>query len=127
MAISKPRQVGEKDKIIGERIRTQRMVQKMSQYNLASELGVSFQQVQKYEKGANRISAVRLAEIATVIGTNVMTLLNGVDGDGDALSTPVSKFMATKVGIELIEGMLEIKEPEVRQAIVSLVEALRSR
>lgn len=127
MTISKPRQVGEKDKVIGERIRTQRMLKKMSQDDLASKLGVSFQQVQKYEKGANRITAIRLAEIAAAIDTNVMTLLNGVDGDSDALSTPASKFMATKVGVELIEAMLHIKRPEVRQAIVSLVEALRSR
>ena len=127
MIKSKPRQVGDKDKVIGERIKTYRMMQKMSQGELGSKLGLSFQQVQKYEKGSNRVSAVRLVEIAAELNTSVMTLLNGAAGDSDAMSTSVSKFMATKAGVDLIEAMSKIEGPKVYQAIISLVEALRSR
>jgi transcriptional regulator with XRE-family HTH domain len=127
MKISKPRGVGEKDKAIGERIRTQRMATGMSQEELGSRLGVSFQQVQKYEKGVNRISAVRLSEIADALDTNAVTILDGVDGDSKSKSTPISRFMSTKVGVDLIEAMLEIKDPSVRQAVLSLARALRSR
>lgn len=127
MTISEPRRVGDKDKAIGERIRTQRMAMGMSQEELGSRLGVSFQQVQKYEKGANRISAVRLSEVADALDTNAVTILDGVDGDSKSKSTPISRFMSTKVGVELVEAMLEIKDPSVRQAIVSLAKSLRTR
>lgn len=127
MTISKPRQVSEKDKVIGERIRMQRMTVKMTQGELGSAVGISFQQIQKYEKGRNRVSVVRLAELAAALNTNVTTLLDGAEGDSDALSTPITKFMATKIGVELIEAILEIREPGILQAIVSLAQALRSR
>ena len=78
MTISKPRGVGEKDTAIGERIRTQRMAIGMSQEELASRLGLSFQQIQKFEKGVNRISAVRLSEIANALQANAVTILDGV-------------------------------------------------
>ena len=127
MTKSEPRRAGDKDKAIGERIRTQRMAINMSQEELGSRLGVSFQQVQKYEKGVNRISAARLSEIADALDTNAVTILDGVDGDSKSKSTPISKFMSTKVGVDLIEAMLEIKDPSLRQAVVSLAQALRTR
>lgn len=125
--MSDPRRVGEKDQAIGERMRTQRMAIGMTQEELASRLGVSFQQIQKYERGANRVSAVRLSQIADALGTNAVTILDGVDGDSKFKSTPISRFMATKVGVDLIEAMLQIKDPSVRQAVVSLAQALRTR
>lgn len=91
----------------------------MSQEELGSHLGISFQQVQKYEKGVNRTSAVRLSEIAEVLGTNAVSILDGVDGDSKSKSTPISRFVSTKVGVDLIEAMLAIKDPSVRQAVVS--------
>lgn len=127
MTISGPRQVGAKDVAIGERIRTQRLAVGMSQEELSSCLGLSFQQVQKYEKGANRISAVRLSEIADALGTNAVTILDGADGDSRVMSTPISKFIATKIGVDLIEAMVEIKDPALCQAVVSLAQALRGR
>ncbi|QDM18091.1 helix-turn-helix transcriptional regulator [Tardiphaga sp. vice352] len=127
MTTIKPRMVGDKDKAIGERIRTQRLAIGMSQEELGSHLGISFQQVQKYEKGVNRTSAVRLSEIAEVLGTNAVSILDGVDGDSKSKSTPISRFVSTKVGVDLIEAMLAIKDPSVRQAVVSLAQALRTR
>ena len=127
MTLSGARRVGDKDKAIGERIRTQRMAIGMSQEELGLRLAVSFQQVQKYEKGANRISAVRLSEIANALGTNAVTILDGADGDSTLMSTPISKFLATKVGVDIVEAMLDIKDPSLRQAVVNLARALRDR
>lgn len=127
MTISGPRRVSEKDVAMGERIRTQRLAVGMTQEELSSRLGLSFQQVQKYEKGANRISAVRLSEIADALGSNAMTLLDGVDADSSVMSTPISKFISTKVGVDLIEAMIGIKDPAVLQVVVSLAQALRGR
>jgi transcriptional regulator with XRE-family HTH domain len=90
-------------------------------------LKVSFQQVQKYERGANRISAVRLSEIADALGTNAVTILDGADGDSTLMSTPTSKFLATKVGVDMVEATLKIKDPSLRQAVVNLARALRGR
>jgi transcriptional regulator with XRE-family HTH domain len=99
----------------------------MSQEDLGSRLGVSFQQVQKYERGANRISAVRLSEIADALDTNAVTILDGAGGDSTLMSTPISKFLATKVGVDIVGAMLEIKDPSLRQAVVNLARALRGR
>jgi transcriptional regulator with XRE-family HTH domain len=81
----------------------------MSQEKLRSQLGVSFQQVQKCEKGVNRISAVRLSDIANAMQTNAVTILYGADGDSESKSTPVSRFVATKVGVDLIGRCLRSK------------------
>ncbi|MDB5618382.1 helix-turn-helix transcriptional regulator [Tardiphaga sp.] len=119
-----PRSVGEKDMVIGERIRTHRLIHRLSQDELGSKIGVSFQQVQKYEKGTNRVSSIRLSEIAEALGTNIKTLVDGTDEDSKARSTPFSKFIASKEGVQLIEAMLKIKDPVVRRAITHLVESL---
>lgn len=120
------RRVGDIDLIIGERVRTRRMILKMSQEEMASTLGVSFQQIQKYEKGTNRISASRLLQIAETLKVSPMAILSGDAGNTDVISTPFSKFLATKIGVDLIEAFMGIKEPKVRQAIVNLAMELRS-
>ena len=74
-----PRSTGKVDAQIGGRIRAIRMDRKMSQQELGEVLGVSFQQIQKYEKGVNRISAVRLHQIATALKTTT-SQLTGLDG-----------------------------------------------
>src|ERR1700712_3712435 len=66
-----PRSSGPLDKALGDKIRARRLTAKLSQEELASHLGVSFQQVQKYEKGANRVSAVRLEQIAKALGESI--------------------------------------------------------
>jgi transcriptional regulator with XRE-family HTH domain len=64
---SSPRSAGDIDRYIGARMRAKRLALKMSQEQLAKELGVSFQQIQKYEKGVNRVSAARLFEICKAL------------------------------------------------------------
>jgi transcriptional regulator with XRE-family HTH domain len=127
MPRSRARLVGDIDQLIGERIRTRRMILKMSQGELASTLGVTFQQIQKYEKGINRISVGRILQIAEVLKVNPMVILSGDAGATEETSTPFSKFLATRTGIDLIEAMVEIKSPEVRRAIADLAMTLRGR
>ena len=65
------------DKVIGRNIRIHRLAKKMSQTELGDQLGVSFQQVQKYENGANRVGSGRLYQIAAILGLHVSTLFKG--------------------------------------------------
>src|SRR5262245_64449057 len=96
----------------------------MSQEKLADGLGVTFQQVQKYEKGRNRIGAGRLQHISHILQIPVPFFFEG-SPQGDAPSPAyVSDFLATTDGLALIEAFLQIKEPTLRQRIVELVEEI---
>jgi transcriptional regulator with XRE-family HTH domain len=117
----------ENDKVIGERIRTQRLLEGMTQSELGNKLGVSFQQIQKYEKGANRVSSTRIGELAKALGVHVMQLLGGAEPEYVAESTPFSHFVSSKNGIELIEALMKIKNAKIRRSIVSLAESLTAR
>jgi transcriptional regulator with XRE-family HTH domain len=117
------------DKHVGNRVRMRRMILKMSQEKLATGLGLTFQQVQKYEKGANRIGASRLQEISNILQVPVAFFFEGgpqagSNADDDSLIT--SDFMATSDGLALMTAFAQIKNPTVRQSIVQLVEGIAS-
>jgi transcriptional regulator with XRE-family HTH domain len=117
------------DKHVGNRVRMRRMILKMSQEKLATGLGLTFQQVQKYEKGANRIGASRLQEISNILQVPVGFFFEGgpqtgSNADDDNLLT--SDFMATSDGLALMTAFGQIKNPSVRQSIVQLVEGIAS-
>jgi transcriptional regulator with XRE-family HTH domain len=75
------------DKIIGRNIRIHRLAKKMSQTQLGEKLGVSFQQVQKYENGTNRVGSGRLFQIAAILGLHVSTFFKGGEGREGARDT----------------------------------------
>jgi transcriptional regulator with XRE-family HTH domain len=119
------------DKHVGSRVRMRRMLVGMSQEKLGEALGITFQQVQKYEKGTNRISASRLQQIASVLGVTISFFYEGlpaeVEGGGFAEeSSPafVMDFMASQDGLQLMESFMRIKNPRVRRTIVDHVKAL---
>ena len=120
------------DKHVGSRIRMRRMMLGMSQEKLGDELGLTFQQVQKYEKGANRIGAGRLQHISHILQIPVPFFFEGAptlpgqpEGIGAApLPTYVSEFLATIDGLALTKAFMKIKEPSLRRRIVALVEAI---
>jgi transcriptional regulator with XRE-family HTH domain len=119
------------DKHVGNRIRMRRMMLGLSQAALADTLGITFQQVQKYEKGANRVSASRLAQISKTLGVAVAFLFEGapdVDAQGvlpDATPSPdFAGFLATAEGLALARAFSRIADPAVRRRIVHLVEVL---
>ncbi len=119
------------DKHVGSRVRMRRMLVGMSQEKLGEALGITFQQIQKYEKGTNRISASRLQQIASVLGVTISYFYDGLPaeepGRGFAEeSSPafVMDFMASQDGLQLMESFMRIKNPRVRRTIVDHVKAL---
>jgi transcriptional regulator with XRE-family HTH domain len=122
------------DKHVGARVRMRRMMLGMSQEKLGDSLGLTFQQVQKYEKGANRIGASRLQQIAQILQVPVSFFFEGAphavthnqpDGFAEAPSpTYVSDFLATSDGLALTKAFMGIKDSKLRRRIVDLVEQI---
>ncbi|MBU1314480.1 MAG: helix-turn-helix transcriptional regulator [Alphaproteobacteria bacterium] len=120
------------DVFVGGRIRMRRMMLKISQTRLADELGITFQQVQKYEKGTNRVGASRLQKIATVLGVPPSFFFNqeneertSTAGLGDSLAVDdISQFLQSREGVTLNQSFLKISDPKVRQKIVALVKEI---
>ncbi|WP_114768324.1 helix-turn-helix domain-containing protein [Microvirga subterranea] len=104
------------DKEIGTRIRLRRTQIGMSQTKLGDALGITFQQVQKYEKGTNRISVGRLNQIAQTLGVNATYFLPEVDGTG----LPAGVTPADKDSLELLSLFDRLKSKSMRQAILAL-------
>jgi transcriptional regulator with XRE-family HTH domain len=120
------------DAYVGARLRMRRVMLGMSQGKLGQLLGVTFQQVQKYEKGSNRISASRLRQAATVLEVPVEFFYEGAPAPPAAGSeAPESTqqsfdvaFLATTEGFQLNRAFLRIRDPKVRRRIVELVVSL---
>jgi len=117
-----PRRVQDSDIAIGERMRARRHQIKMSQDELGRKLDVSFQQIQKYERGANRVSSGRLMQVADALQCSVTDLIGGGE-KGSVKSTPFSRYAASKEGVAIIDAMTKIPSP-VRRQVISLVECL---
>jgi transcriptional regulator with XRE-family HTH domain len=114
---------------VGKRVRMRRMMLGRSQTQLGEALGVTFQQVQKYEKGTNRISASRLQRTADVLQVSVPFFFEGLpDGAGAPGATPppsyVSDFLATTDGLNLTKAFMRIQDAQLRRSIVDLVEGI---
>jgi transcriptional regulator with XRE-family HTH domain len=120
------------DRHVGSRVRMRRMMLSMSQEKLGDALGLTFQQVQKYEKGTNRIGASRLQQISDILQVPVAFFFEGAPvlagqsaGLGEAPSPAyISDFLATSDGLALTKAFVEIKDGKVRRRIVDLVEAI---
>jgi len=121
------------DAHVGTRVRLRRMLLGMSQEKLGECLGLTFQQVQKYEKGVNRIGASRLFDIAQVLGVPVQffydeaPLVPGASAAGfseQPTESYVIDFLTSREGLELNKAFVKIHDPAVRRAIVDLVRSL---
>src|SRR6266516_557469 len=111
---------------VGRRIRAQRLVRRMSQTELANNLGITFQQVQKYEKGVNRVGAGRLARIAEVLNVPVAFFFSGdmsPSVPSDSASTGLS-FLETAGAVRLVRAYSTIEDPQIRRALVDLAEEI---
>ncbi|MBB5577935.1 helix-turn-helix transcriptional regulator [Rhizobium sp. BR 318] len=111
---------------VGRRLRLQRKLLGMSQLGLASGLGISFQQVQKYERGANRIGASRLAQIANILKVDVSYFFSDtrVIGDIGADAGDITSFVATPEGVSLNRSFQKIPNAQTRKSLVSLIRAI---
>jgi transcriptional regulator with XRE-family HTH domain len=119
------------DKYVGSRVRMRRMMLGMSQEKLGDALDLTFQQVQKYEKGTNRIGASRLQQISQILEVPVSFFFEGApsmagrEGAGEAPSPAyVSDFLASSEGLALTKAFMHIQDAKVRRRIVDLVEAI---
>jgi transcriptional regulator with XRE-family HTH domain len=120
------------DIYVGSRVRMRRLLLGLSQERLADQIGVTFQQVQKYEKGMNRIGASRLQRIAEVLSAPPSFFFQQDDAqpltleglEMTAKADPVSEFLRSKEGLTLNRAFLKITDPHIREKIVSLVKAM---
>lgn len=111
------------DIAVGRRVRAQRLARGMSQVALARQLRLSFQQLQKYETGRNRISAGRLQEIAKVFGIPV-TALFGSDSATGAKQTAALAFLDKAGALRLLRAYAAIEKPRMKRALVELAERI---
>jgi transcriptional regulator with XRE-family HTH domain len=122
------------DRLVGVRVRDRRTALGMSQDMLAKKLGLSFQQVQKYEKGTNRISAGRLFILAQALMTPVVYFFGEVIGASrqsgfaeDPAPSPVMNFAASREGQELAVALAQIKDTKARKNLINLAKSLAAR
>ena len=118
---------------VGARVRMRRLILGMSQDKLGDALGLTFQQIQKYEKGANRIGASRLFELAKILKVNIQYFysdFNGADlqmgfSEDDADTTgPEMAALATPEGMQLCRYFAEIKDIQIKRKLLDLVKTL---
>src|ERR1700750_1018721 len=122
----KQRSAGKPDIELGKRIRLRRVEQRISQAELGDQLGVSFQQVQKYEKGVNRVGgarggAARLQQTATALDVPVTFFY---DGDGKAREVESLLFLDSSFSLRLLRAYSKIKDQTVQRQLVSLLESI---
>jgi transcriptional regulator with XRE-family HTH domain len=128
MSAKEPRAV---DKYVGSRIKMRRLILGISQDDLARKVGVTFQQVQKYEKGINRISSGRLQEIAGALKVPIWFFFENAPESGSGRTSKeeqaivqLSEFMASKEGVALNSAFPKIKSSKLRLSIVRLIEEI---
>ena len=122
---------------VGNRVRMRRMLVGMSQEKLGQRLGLTFQQIQKYEKGANRISASRLFQMAQILGVPVQFFFEDLpqqknddtpDGMGEARDQgSIMDFLGSSEGLQLNRQFARIESPAVRRSIIELVRSLANQ
>lgn len=124
------------DTHVGSRIRLCRGIAGYSQEKLAEEMGITFQQVQKYERGLNRVSASRLWELSKILGVSVSFFFEGIDtpncpsltgapmGFCEEQASPQDNILDRKDVIELVRHYLQISDPKVAKNILDLVKSL---
>ena len=118
------------DKHVGARVRSRRMVLGMSQTDLGTAVGVTFQHIQKYEKGTNRIGASRLHLLAEVLKVSPAFFFDG--GVGQTAHTSAcqdyfTEFLATSEGLALIKAFRSVPTAKLRRNLIALVQALADR
>jgi transcriptional regulator with XRE-family HTH domain len=113
------------DVLVGQNIRICRLQKGLSQGELGRRIGVTFQQVQKYEKGANRVGASRLTQIADVLGVPIPTLFDGAPTAGQAAPEQSPRYLLAKPhSLRLLQGFDKIDNDATRLAVLHLVESL---
>lgn len=114
------------DVTVGHRIRSQRLMLGLSQTELGSKLGITFQQIQKYEKGTNRVSAGRLQQIAQFYKVPISFFFEGASSKNTSAEhiNESLEFLDTAASVRLVRAFGEIDDAGVRRDIIALVEGI---
>jgi transcriptional regulator with XRE-family HTH domain len=115
------------DRFVGQKLRLARTSRKLSQTQLGQSSGITFQQVQKYEKGTNRVSASRLFEFAKLLGVEIAYFFEGAGSQGDnvvAAGLPAPPFDIAKVDVEILRALWEIKDSGLKRKLLALITSL---
>jgi transcriptional regulator with XRE-family HTH domain len=124
------------DTHVGQKIRARRMFLRMSQTEVADALGITFQQIQKYEKGMNRVGASRLQQISDALGVSPFYFFEGAPTVGKKMPAPLEgelaegaivSFLGTREGAALVRNFLAIKEKPIRLNLVGFIAALKTK
>ena len=128
VSIAAKKQANPIDIQVGNRVRIRRMLIGMSQERLGDLLGLTFQQVQKYEKDVNRIGAGRLFEVSRILNVPVDFFYEGVNdaaqGANEIDGAPVMDFVSSGEGLQLSLAFMKIKDAKVRKRVLDLVKSL---
>ena len=123
------------DTHVGQKIRARRMFLRMSQTEVADAVGITFQQIQKYERGANRVGASRLQQISDALGVSPFYFFEGAPTVGKKMPAPqegelsedaIVSFLGTREGAALVRGFLAIKQKPIRQNLIAFIDTLKS-
>ncbi|MFK0207709.1 helix-turn-helix domain-containing protein [Agrobacterium sp. NPDC090283] len=117
---------------VGARIRLRRTLLGMSQDRLGTSLGITFQQIQKYERGMNRVGASRLQLIANILDVPVSFFFEDAPSENDNIPgatssnkfNPINEFLASSEGLNLNRAFVKIQDTKVRRSIIELTKAL---
>jgi transcriptional regulator with XRE-family HTH domain len=119
------RRADQVDVRVGKRVRSYRLAKGMSQTTLGEKVGVTFQQIQKYESGANRIGSGRLKRISTVLGLPIVALFGEDESSGDrAVDTVLTEVLSQPDATRLMRAFDAIKDRKQRRALVLLAESM---
>ena len=113
----------EGDKTVAQRVRFRRIQFGKTQEELAKAVGVTFQQIQKYENGTNRISAGRLQKIADALEVSVSFFFGPLSGVADE-NKPIMDFLNTAYGVRLLKAFSEIGDKKVQLSLLELAEEM---
>src|SRR5258708_28658631 len=112
------------DRLIGQNIRANRLARGLSQAELADQIGVTFQQVQKYEKGTNRVGGSRLVQVAKALNAPAFALLEGAEVESLHARSELPGLIVNRHAIRMLRAISKIKRNSSVQALVTLAEAM---
>ena len=112
------------DEVIGQRIRQRRLEMHMSQTELGEHLDVTYQQIQKYETGMNRVGSAQLALIARALKVDTAFFFGDLDGKKTGNVSKINAFLATKDGLAINEAMIRLENQSLRRVVIDLARKL---
>jgi transcriptional regulator with XRE-family HTH domain len=115
------------DKVVGRNVRLRRLAAKLTQAELGREIGVTFQQIQKYENGTNRIGASRLSRIAEVLEIPVPALFEGVGSIPGAGQSSLGELLMEPRSRQLARAFSEISDDDIQRCLMALIEQIAAR